>query len=75
MPGRDTSKYEFKVGNKVVHVGITTDLCRRESEHQNRWPRGHIKKVGRNTTPAAALKWENEQRRKGKPTETPRRGE
>ena len=67
---RDTYKYEFKKGNKVVHVGITNDLDRREQEHQRAhgWDRGHIRKVGRRTTRDAALLWETGQRRKGKPT-------
>ncbi|WP_420635829.1 hypothetical protein [Candidatus Palauibacter sp.] len=67
---RNTYKYEFKRGNKVVHSGITNDLERRESEHQRQpgWEKGHIKQVGRRTTGERALRWEGEQRRKGKPT-------
>ena len=66
----DTYKYVFKKDNKVVHVGITNDLDRREQEHQRTrgWSDGHIRKVGRRTTRDAALLWEREQRRKGKPT-------
>ena len=33
---RDTYKYHFKKGNKIVHTGITNDLERREQEHK-RW--------------------------------------
>ena len=67
---RDTYKYEFKRGNKVLHSGITNDLDRRESEHQRRpgWRDGHIRQVGRRTTREGALRWENDQRKKGKPT-------
>ena len=57
---RDTYKYQFKVGNKIVHGGITNDLERREQEHQQKWPSGHIKQVGRQTTEDAARKWEEE---------------
>ena len=57
---RDTYKYQFKVGNKIVHGGITNDLERREIEHQQKWPRGHIKKVGNKTTDDAARKWEKD---------------
>lgn len=64
---RDTYKYDFKVGNKIVHTGITGDLERRESEHQQKWKDGHIKQVGHRTTRDAALDWEEEQREKGKP--------
>jgi hypothetical protein len=30
---RDTYKYQFKVGSKIVHGGITDDLEHREQEH------------------------------------------
>ncbi len=59
---RDTYKYQFKVGRKVVHGGITDDLERREQEHQQKWTNGHIAQVGRRTTLDAALEWE---RKKG----------
>ncbi|MCH9020051.1 MAG: hypothetical protein IIA73_06770 [Proteobacteria bacterium] len=55
---RNTFKYQFKVGNKIVHGGITKDLERRASEHREKWPSGHIKKVGHKTTEDAARKWE-----------------
>ncbi|MCH9019145.1 MAG: hypothetical protein IIA73_02085 [Proteobacteria bacterium] len=57
---RDTYKYQFKVGNKVVHGGITDDLERREKERKQEWPSGHIKQVGRQTTEDAARKWEKD---------------
>ena len=41
MVVRNTYKYRFKVGGKVVHCGITSDLARREREHRRRWPTGH----------------------------------
>ena len=55
---RDTSKCLFKIGNKIVHGGITNDLERREQEHQQKWPKGHITQVGRRTTEEADSKWE-----------------
>jgi len=57
---RDTYKYQFKVRNKIVHGGITDDMERREQEHQQKWPKGHIKQVGRITTEEAAREWEKE---------------
>jgi predicted GIY-YIG superfamily endonuclease len=57
---RDTYKYQFKVGNKIMHGGITDDLERREIEHQKEWPKGHIAQVGRKTTEEAAKEWEDE---------------
>lgn len=63
-------KYHFKLGNKIVHTGITNDIDRREAEHRRKmgWARGHIKQVGLRTTPRAAEEWESEQRKQGKPT-------
>ncbi|MFV2043983.1 MAG: hypothetical protein ACC700_12215 [Anaerolineales bacterium] len=57
---RSFYKYQFKVGNKIVHGGTTKDLERREQEHQQKpgWGGGHIKKVGRITTEEAAREWE-----------------
>lgn len=57
---RDTYKYQFKVGRKIVHGGITNDLDRRASEHRRKWPNGKIRQVGRRTTRDAGLKWERE---------------
>ncbi len=55
---RDTFKYQYKIGNRIVHGGITNDLERREQEHQQKWPKGHITQVGRKTTEEAARNWE-----------------
>ena len=57
---RNTYKYQFKVGNLIVHGGITNDLERREAEHKQDWPEGHIKQVGIKTTEEAARAWEKE---------------
>lgn len=68
---RNTYKYHFKQGNRIVHTGITNDLDRREQEHQQTsgWSKGHIKQVGHAVTRASAQKWEQQQRDQGKPTE------
>ena len=55
---RDTYKYYYKIGNKILHGGITNDLERREQEHQEKWSKGHITQVGRKTTEDAAREWE-----------------
>ncbi len=57
---RDTYKYQFKDGNKILHGGITNDLDRREGEHQQTYGKGHIKQDGRKTTEPAARKWEKD---------------
>ncbi len=57
---RDTYKNQGKIGKKIVHGGITNDLERREAEHKQKWPDGHIKQVGRKTTEEAARKWEKD---------------
>lgn len=66
---KDTYRYHFKKGNKIVHTGITNDIDRREAEHRNQpgWSNGHIKQVGLRTTLEAAFRWEQEQAKKGKP--------
>lgn len=70
---RDTYKYHFKMGNKIVHTGITNDLERREQEHRQKYgDSGHIEQVGRRTTRDEALQWEGEQAKRGNPT---RRGQ
>ena len=58
---RDTYKYHFKQGNKILHSGITDDLERREEEHQQKWSGGHIKQIGHRTTEDAAREWEKKQ--------------
>lgn len=60
---QDTYKYHFKIGNKIVHSGITNDLERREQEHQQKWTKGHIIQVGRKTTEDAAREWEGHQKK------------
>lgn len=66
---RDTYKYHFKRGNRIIHTGITNDLERREQEHKQTYgDSGHIKQVGNRTTRDAALKWEGEQTKRGNPT-------
>ena len=67
---RTIYKYYFKLGNKIVHMGITRDIDRREAEHRQKsgWEWGHIVQIGRRTTREAALQWEEEQRRQGRPT-------
>ena len=57
---RNYCKYYYKRGNKILHGGITRDLERREQEHQQKWPDGHITQVGRRTTKEAAEKWEED---------------
>ena len=57
---RDTFKYHLKDGKKVVHRGITNDLERRETQHQEEFPGSNIQQLGRRTTRDAALKWERE---------------
>ncbi len=53
-------KYHFKVGNKILHGGITKDIDRREKEHKQNSPDGRIIQVGRRTTEEAARKWKKD---------------
>jgi len=58
---RNWYTYYFKVGNTIVHRGITQDLARREGEHQQKRPTGHIVQVGGPKTEQGARDWEKEQ--------------
>ena len=59
MAERDTYKYELRNGNRVVYVGFTNDLDRREAEHRNEGMQfTSINKVGNITTRDAAEAWE-----------------
>jgi len=69
MSARNWRKYDFKVGNKIRHSGITQDLEQREQRHQQRWPNGHIVQVGHAVTKASALEWEETKQK----TITPKR--
>ncbi|SMN00788.1 hypothetical protein SPONN_1969 [uncultured Candidatus Thioglobus sp.] len=65
---RDTYKYYLKKGNKILHTGITNDLQRRESEHQQNYGNNvHIKQVGNRTTREAGFQWAVDQAKNGKP--------
>jgi len=52
------SGYDFKVGDRIVHSGITQDPQRRASEHKQRWPNGRMEIVRRGMTEAQARAWE-----------------
>lgn len=55
---RDTFKYYVKMGNKILHVGITNDLERRELEHQKKYgSKVRLKQVGNRTTREAGYEW------------------
>ena len=50
--------YDFRVGNMIVHRGITRDPKRSEQEHKQRWENGHLVIVGRARTEESARKWQ-----------------
>ena len=58
---RNWYTYDFKVGHKVKHGGITQNLEQREKQLQQKWPGGHIKQVGGPKTEEGARNWEKEQ--------------
>ena len=66
---RTTYRYHFKLGNKIVHTGITRDIDLRELEHQSEsgWEKGHIYQVGYRVPYQEAVEWELQQAAKGKP--------
>jgi len=66
---RDTYQYYFKMGNKIVHAGITHDPDFSEAKMKQRpgGSKGHIKEIGCRTTVENANAWLQEQIRRGKP--------
>ena len=66
-PSGNTYKYRLKVGDRVIHHGITTDLRRREFEHRRRWPGARIEQVGEATTHQEAWEWERQVKRRSVP--------
>lgn len=58
---RNTYRYHYKMGGKVVHSGITSDPARREADYQRAKPGGRLVRVGRKVTRESAIKWEREQ--------------
>ena len=58
---RDTLKYTLRQWRKIVHKGITDDLERRETQHQQKFPGSKITQIGRRTTEEAARQWEKDQ--------------
>ena len=62
-------RYHFKLGDKIIHTGVTGDIDRREAEHRSEpgMSKGYAKQVGLRTTYDAAHAWVREQAKKGKP--------
>lgn len=61
MANKNTNKYECYDGNKLVYVGITNDMARREAEHRaDGMNFTSMRKVGNITTLEAASKWEED---------------
>ena len=58
MKPRNFYRYDYKIGNRIRHSGITKDPDRREAEHHIRWPGGHLVVVGPAVTEDSARKWE-----------------
>lgn len=66
---RDTYRYHFIQGNRIVYSGITTDPETREQEHKRYFgDEGYIKQVGSRTTRSTGLAWETRQTELGNPT-------
>ena len=61
MSERDTYKYEIRNGRKLVYIGITNDMTRREQEHRAEgMDFTTMTQVGRKTTRDAASDWESD---------------
>ena len=64
MTERDTYKYHPKKGDKIIRIGVTNDLNRREAEQQKSFAGTPIHLIGRRTTRESGLKWERDKARK-----------
>ena len=60
MSERDTHRYHYKKGNKIVHRGITNDPKRREGEHRRLYGDGALHTVGPKVRRDSGLKWERD---------------
>ena len=61
---RNTAKYDFIVGGRIVHSGITQrPLEERERELRRKYGPGRINQVGHRTTDEAAREWEKAKRK------------
>lgn len=60
---RNYYRYHYLIGHRIRHSGVTKDPERREEEHQQRWPGGHLRVVGPAVTKETALEWEETKRR------------
>ncbi len=59
---RDTYRYYVKEGNRILHVGVTSDFQRREYElKQELGEKVHLKRVGARTSRDIAFEWMAEQ--------------
>ena len=67
MAVRNTYRYRLKVGDRVILHGFTTDLARRQKEHQLRWPAARVEPIGEATSHREAWEWE---RRAARPAAT-----
>ena len=57
---RNIRRYHYWWRGKVVHRGVTKDLEKREQDHKQKWPGGHIQQIGPSVTKDTSLKWERE---------------
>ncbi len=63
VKSRDTYKYDFVKGGRIVHSGITREPERREGELRREHGGGNLREVGRRTTEEAARTWEKGKRK------------
>jgi len=60
MNKRNCNKYVLKDGHKIVYVGITNNIDRRQFEHESSKNFTHLMKVGRACSEESAKKWERQ---------------
>ncbi len=55
---RNYYRYNYRIGRKIRHSGITKNPEQREQQHRVRWPGGNLSVVGPAVTEETARKWE-----------------
>ncbi len=68
---RNYYRYDYRVGGKIRHSGITKKPDQREQQHQTRWPGGHLSVVGPAVTEETAREWEKTKRKSITPPHKP----
>ena len=66
-------RYDYLVGGKIRHSGITIHPDQRQQQHRSRWPGGMLKVIGPRVTEETARAWEKTKRKSITPVRKPKK--